>query len=401
MAADCSAACLAGLRRAQLSRSPQVLIADVDWPSIVGVAAVGLAVVLIMAIMAWAHYGFWVRRLGVDLDYAERHELRADDGVPFTLLRLPARVSTRSEFSDPPILMVHGIASNHRNIDAEEGRSLARYLRDLGRDVWLLTLRSGQPSLTIGQRARVDFASMVEHDLPRAIEFVRKQTDSPSIDYVGFSMGGILLYAALGRTVEAQSLRRVATIGSPARVSPPIRVLRALGFLPRFVFRVVWLRALARMSAFAIEGVHTPLHRQIYNPLNVDRGATSRALVNLIEDVPAPLSADFAKWALGDGIVRVAGEDVLARLSEVHVPAIFFAGAADKVAHPEAVRAAYDAWGADTDEVEKRFVVLGVDNGCEQDYGHGDLAIGERLTAELFVPLAEFLNAERSPAYPS
>jgi pimeloyl-ACP methyl ester carboxylesterase len=359
-----------------------------NWPTIIGFSAFSLSS---LGILALFHYGYWVRRLGVAADYAERHDLRADDGLPFTLLRLPAGTEPGLRRAGPPILMVHGIAANHRNVDAEEGRSLARYLRDLGRDVWLLTLRSGQPSLSLGERARVDFASMVEHDLPRAIDFVRGQTGSASVDYVGFSMGGILLYAALGRTVEPGSLRRVATIGSPARLSPPLAILRTLGFLPRFVFRVVWLRIWARMAAFAVEGVRTPLHGQIYNHQNVDRGAASRALVNLIEDVPAPLSADFAKWALGDGIIRVAGEDVLARLSDVCVPVIFFAGAIDKVAHPAAVRAAYDAWGAEADQVDKRFVVLGVASGCEHDYGHGDLAIGERLTQELFVPLAAFL----------
>lgn len=372
-----------------------------DWPLIIGV---GVASLVVLGLLAWGHYVFWVRRFGVELDYAERHDLCADDGLPFTLLRLPSLAEPEAALASnqspirppirPPILMVHGIASNHRNIDAEEGRSLARYLRDRGRDVWLLTLRSGQPSLSLTQRARVDFSSMVEHDLPRAIAFVLEQTGSSKIDYIGFSMGGILLYAAIGRTLLPQRLHRVATIGSPARVSLPHRLLRALGFLPRFVFRVVWLRFLARMGAFAVDGVWTPLHRQIYNPHNVERGASSRALVNLIQDVPAPLSADFAKWALGDGIIRVGGEDVLARLSDVRVPAIFFAGAADKVATPEAVRAAYDAWGAGEDRLDKRFVVLGVDSGCEHDYGHGDLAIGERLTPELFVPLSSFLEAE-------
>ena len=74
--------------------------------------------------------------------------------------------------------MVHGIASSHRNIDAEEGRSLARHLCGHGRDVWLLSLRSGQPGLSRWQRAQVNFASMVEHDIPRAIDFVCRQSGS-------------------------------------------------------------------------------------------------------------------------------------------------------------------------------------------------------------------------------
>ena len=57
------------------------------WPAIIALGFVGL---LLLAILALVHYRFWVRRYRVELEYAERHELRADDGLPFTLLRLAA-----------------------------------------------------------------------------------------------------------------------------------------------------------------------------------------------------------------------------------------------------------------------------------------------------------------------
>ena len=88
--------------------------------------------------LAGLHYWFWVRRLGVELDYHERHERRAADGLPYSLLRLPPPAQLTDE---TPVLLVHGIATNHRNIDAEADASLARYMRARGRDVWLLTLR--------------------------------------------------------------------------------------------------------------------------------------------------------------------------------------------------------------------------------------------------------------------
>ena len=438
-----------------------------DWTLIMSTGVAGAST---LAVFARLHYGFWVRRLGVELDYHERHERRAADGLPYTLLRLPpplppatsdpssadpcsadpcsaapssadpnsadpssadpssadpssadpssadpssaAPSSADPSSADPsstppspaplsaalpPILLVHGIASSHRNVDAEADRSLARYLQAEGRDVWLLTLRSGHSSLRPRERRRVDFRSMVEHDLPEALAFVLAQTGAPALDYVGFSMGGILIYAALGRTIEPSHVRRVATIGSPARVAPPLQALRRLNFLPRFVLRVTWLRVLARMGAFAVEAITTPLHHQVYNPANVDPGAARRAMVNLIEDVPAPLSADFAKWALGDGVVRVHDEDVIARLPGLRVPVIFFAGVVDRIAAPAAVRAAFEAWGtdanadADADTVDKRFVLMGQAHGCVHDYGHGDLAIGERVGVELFAPLTAFL----------
>jgi polyhydroxyalkanoate synthase len=353
-----------------------------DWPTIIGVAC---ALVLLLGIAARAHYVYWVRRLRVPVDYAERHDLRTDDGVPITLFRLEAPPTP----AEPPVLLVHGVAVNHRNVDAEP--SLARHLHALGRDVWLLTLRSGQAGLTTSERAKVDFAAMVTHDLPAAIGFVRERTRSGAIDYVGFSMGGILLYAALGRTVARDEVARVAMIGSPARVQPPLRFLKVFRFLPRFVFRAVWLRVASRMSAWLVEYIRTPVHRHIYNPENVGRGKAAQALVNLIEDVQAPLSADFAKWALADGVVRIDGEDVVTLLPTVRSPAIFFAGAADQIALPKAVRVAFEAWGKEGD-VDKRYVLMGREGGCVHDYGHGDLAIGDNLADELFLPLGEFLS---------
>lgn len=344
-------------------------------------------------LLAGLHYRFWVRRLRVELDYHERFERRAADGLPYTLLRLPPP-ATPSEA--PPVLLVHGIAANHRNIDAEGDISLARYLAGQGRDVWLLALRSGNERLRWRERRRADFRSMLEHDLPEAVDFVLAHTEAPALDYVGFSMGGILIYGALGRSLEPGRLRKVVTIGSPARVAPPLAGLRRLRrVVPRALLRVSGLRLGARMLAFAAELVETPVHRQIYNPANVSRGVARRAMVNMIHDIPPPLSADFASWALGDGIVRVGEEDVLARVGELELPVLFFAGVADQIAHPANVRAAYEAWGSSREQVDKQLVLMGREHGCEQDYGHGDLAIGERAERELFVRVAEFL---RSPA---
>jgi pimeloyl-ACP methyl ester carboxylesterase len=358
-----------------------------DWPTTLGIVALALVV---FAVLARLHYVFWVSRLTVPAEYSERHDLVTDDDVPITLYRLEPPPTP----SEPPVLVVHGLAANHRNVDAEPDRSVSRYLHAQGRDVWLLTLRSGNPALNAKQRAKVDFRSMVENDIPEAIAFVRDRTHAERIDYVGFSMGGMLLYAALGRTVAPEVLRRVAMIGSPARVAPPILMLRRLRFLPRFVFRGLWLRLGARMAAFLIEHLRTPIHRFIYNPDNVKRGATGRALVNLIEDVQAPLSADFAAWALADGVVRIEGRDIVEQLPSIEIPAIFFAGAADRIARAKAVRVAYENWGRDAEGIEKRFVLMGTEGGCRYDYGHGDLAIGDHLAEELFPPLGAFLACD-------
>jgi pimeloyl-ACP methyl ester carboxylesterase len=101
---------------------------------------------------------------------------------------------------------------------------------------------------------------------------------------------------------------------------------------------------------------------------------------------------DFLSWAASaDGEIRLEGREVLTRLGSVRIPVLFFAGAADRLAPPDSVRRAFDAWGAAAPAVEKSFVVLGLRQGAQADYGHGDLAIGRHARREIYEPIAEFL----------
>jgi pimeloyl-ACP methyl ester carboxylesterase len=362
----------------------------------------GLAVQLLLAALAalavffllgWAHLRFWVRRLTLPLDYAVRLVLLTEDGSRIELRRVPIPADAEIAVL-PPLLLVHGVAANHRNNDLHPDYSLARHLAALGRDVWLLTLRSGLGHRTRAEAARVRFAAMVKHDLPLAVTEVLGRTGSEQLDYVGFSMGGMLIYAALGRTVPASRVRRVVVVGSPGRVTAPALLLPLLKRVPRWLVPRSPFRLGAHGVAFASEWFGTPLHRILVNPRNVPAGLTRATLVNMVEDIPAPLNADFLEWAVRDGSIRVDGEPVLDGLAEVDVPALFFAGNADKLAPVAAVEAAFDAWGKGREGVVKRLVVLGKDHGYRADYGHGDMAMGAHARAELFEPIARFLGPE-------
>lgn len=80
------------------------------------------------------------------------------------------------------------------------------------------------------------------------------------------------------------------------------------------------------------------------------------------------------------------------------MPAVFFAGVADRLAPPESVRAAFEAWGAKTG-ADKCFVLLGREHGAHGDYGHGDLAVGQHAREDLFEPIGAFLSDP--PGYPA
>jgi hypothetical protein len=165
---------------------------------------------------------------------------------------------------------------------------------------------------------------MVEHDLPIAVREVLERTARPALDYIGFSMGGMLLYAALGHTIAAERVRRVAIIGSPGIIRPPlpVPVPALVGRVPAFLFPTLRFRLAARAGAFASEWVRTPAHRWVINPKNLAPGTARHALMNVIEDIPGPLNRDFAVFAAtAGGALTHEGVKVLDRLARFSSPA--------------------------------------------------------------------------------
>ena len=361
------------------------------WLEPWAIASAIVAVLLAGLLLAWAHLRFWARRLGLPLPYDREEVLPTPDGHAIEMRRIDG---SRPGSSLPPVLLVHGICANHRNQDISLDGSLARFLATQGRDVWLLTLRSGRSRPWRERRRPTAFATMMQFDVPMGVARVRELTGATQIDYVGFSMGGMLLYASLGRTVCPDHLRRAVFVGSPGRVQPPVGVPRFLRFLPALLVPPVFSGLLGTGFAFGSEWLVTPVHRMISNPRNMGKGITRLALVECVQDVPGSLLADFMTWATSDGVVRVGTEDVLEGLGEAGIPALFVAGAADRVGPPGAVRAAFQAWAWGRTDVLKAFVSLGKASGAREDYGHGDLAVGERLPQELYPIIAAFLEGE-------
>lgn len=346
------------------------------------------AVALLAA--SWAHYVFWVRRFTLELPYELVETVRTPDGSAVELRRVP-RAPHLIEGA-PPVLLVHGIALNHRNNDLTEDLSLGRALARTGRDVWLLTLRCARDDLGYFEERKISFESMAKHDLRTGIEAVLERTGAERLDYVGFSMGGMLMYAAAGRFVDADTLRRVVIIGSPASIEPPLAMLSMIArYVPHWIVPTLRLRIVSRFLAFMSEWFRTPIHHWIYDPDNVDAGMAPYAMVNGFVNIPAPLAAEFVRWAADEGAVRFEGTPVTETLRSVETPVFFLAGAGDRLAPPAAVREAFEAWGEDAG-ADKSFHVVGLEHGAAADYGHGDLAIGRFAEQDVFDPVSAFLS---------
>lgn len=340
-----------------------------------------IAVGLVVALGCFAlHLWFWGRRLRVGMSYDFFERRTASDGGIYELRRI------NNNASGTPVLLVHGIAVNHRSVDALPQVSMARQLESEGHDVWLLTLRSGVPErwweILLRRRHAVRFEDMARFDLPEAVDRVRVLSHARSVNYVGYSMGGMLLYAALAAgALTNEQIRDAVLVGSPGRVESPLPGIRLIARMPRWCVPRLPLRLYGHALAFAADFVETPLHRLLANPRHLGPGFAARAMINMVEDIPASLAADFARWLAGDGAVTLkTGDPVLAGLAGVTIPVLFIAGAADHIAPPEAVRAAFEAWGCNV-ETSKRFVLL---DAVDAPYGHTDLVLGISAARDVF-----------------
>jgi polyhydroxyalkanoate synthase len=355
----------------------------VAWPFVVA----GLALLLGLLGLAWREIRIVAPRARPRLRYAEAHRLETEDGASIELRRLPPPTDPARL---PPVLCVHGIGIDHHNVDMFEDRSIARHLQRRGRDVWLLTLRSGVRA-PHRRAARTSFDRMARHDVPLAIREVLARTGAPELDYLGFSMGGMLAYAALGCVLPRGLVARVAIMGSPGIVVAPEPISHVLAHItPALLVPHLPLESVCRLLARPASWLITPIHARIVHPPNMARGDYRTAL-STIASIPRPLLRDFQRFVRHGGELRFEGKAVLAALRGLDVPLHVVAGERDHVAPPAAVKAAFDAWGSDRPGVDKAFWVAGTKSGARHGYGHGDLAMGLRVDAEVLARVADFL----------
>lgn len=319
---------------------------------------------------------------------AAHHRVTTRDGFSLELVRYPARGAP----SGPPVLLVHGISANGRNMDFEDGLSLPRWLAERGHDAWVLSIRgtgeSDDPDPNAGRISGHTFDTIWREDLPAAIGYVREKTGGGPIDYIGHSMGGMLAYAYLSQGGEG--LDRIVTLGSPTRLDHGSATLTSALALRPIVSPGAALpsRALSRLSAPVYGLLPDDLSTLLLlNPQNVPAPVWRRFMVTGVDDVSGALLLQLSGmvergwFGSSDGTL-----DFRAGLGSVKNPVLVVAGKLDRFGTPMAAWDAYRSLGG-----EKRWLMMARTHGAVADYGHMDFLIGIRAPTELWPHLHDFL----------
>lgn len=322
----------------------------------------------------------------------ERHVVTTVDRWRLPLRRhhvCPTRPQRR------PVVLCHGMGSNHLHLDWDETHGIAQHLARRGHDVFVIGLRGSRGSDPPSEQARWSFGfdELLDRDLRAHIDRVLRITGSERVLFVGHSMGGMLGLAAGAIPALAERLHGrigLATCASFAHHAGLARWLPAARWLAAGFGNGVRVprRASAQLEARVLGWI--PLPSRLV-PVGLDAALLTRLHASLTEDLPLALIEQTVGWIIEDAFVsRDRSIDFRAALALQAIPTLLLSGAADPWAPPRAVQRTAQWLGSST-TVE----ILGRARGATIDYGHTNLLFGPAAPREVFELVGRWLDTHQ------
>jgi pimeloyl-ACP methyl ester carboxylesterase len=171
----------------------------------------------------------------------EIHHPKTSDNWDLTLEHHSPRKNTVAK--KYPVIICHGLVGNRNYFKIKEEESIVYRLISNGYDVWLLDLRgrkdAGTPSLFFGDKKYdYSFDDYAIKDVDAAISYVLDKTKAEKVNWIGHSMGGMVVYTRLG-TFKENRIANLVTLGSPFSFPNTTKYLKAMSSNFTFLLRVL------------------------------------------------------------------------------------------------------------------------------------------------------------------
>lgn len=322
---------------------------------------------------------------------AEYFEVKTEDGLILALRRVRAfgRVDAVAGVKRPAVMLLHGLASNHRGFHFR-GRSLAEWLAGRGFDVWLPELRGHGDSQFHGRGWRFD--DYLHYDLPAIIATIQHHSVSEKIHWVGHSMGGMLLmsYGILNPTAPiGQAVAMGSALKFEAGSSNFAHLLKIRGAFDHL--GIIPYRALMRGLAPAVgRALRVGAPFQVW-PTNVEGLAHRQLYANCFEDIPGTLLESLSGVLEPSGLRLDDGFGLLENASKFPFPLRVLAASKDAQVSVEAVQNTAKLLGP-----AAHCIVIGPDSPGEsrtrEHYGHWGFMVGQHAEHESWPLIAQWLE---------
>jgi pimeloyl-ACP methyl ester carboxylesterase len=314
-----------------------------------------------------------------------------------------------------PVVLCHGLGLNGTFWTITDNH-LPSQLAARGYDVFIVDLRGSGESAKVGKAAAINTRlretpflevgagcwnvdSMAFNDVPAVLDYVKGQTGHDRVNWVGHSLGGMLVFPFLELSPEAYRIANFVGMGSTITLAraPEKDMLRANRGL-RLLGSVVSTGRLGRpLMHIRFPGLDR-IDQFYYTSENVDRRTTSRFYGYTLEDPGRSALRQLDPYLESGHFVSAdRAVDYAVLLASVNTPTLMIAGENDCMSDLPSTELTLEAL-ASPDKALMRF---GKRDGHVADYGHCDLVWSRYAPREIFPPLIDWLDRRQPGVMPS
>ena len=319
----------------------------------------------------------------------ELHWAITEEKFELALERLRSEKTARSRI---PVVLSHGLLVSSLFLNLDDEHSLARYLALEGFDVWNLSLRGTGRSLNPlkGGSKSWTLDDMIDKDIPAVIRYVQRESGSPRIVWVGYELGGLLLYGYLEKKGDS-GLAALVTIAAPVTFTHPQQepIKRLLKIEESPTLKKAFLSLGAPFLGRLLIPLVPKMEALFYNRENIDDDIKSKLLEETLVDIhPGVLDHLLLMIKRGEFISADGKLSYRKNLAKIRVPMLLIGGEEDKLAPPESIRVVY----RNVSSTDRTLRIFGPRSKDSAAYGHIDLILGKKAKREVFPVIARWLR---------
>jgi len=311
-----------------------------------------------------------------------------------------------------PVVLCHGLGLNATFWTITDNH-LPGQLAGNGYEVFVFDLRGSGGSHRIGHLGQVNRVlreapvpelgngdwtvdDLVRYDIPAILDHVRRLTGHERINWVGHSLGGMMMYPFLEIGDRPERIHTYVGMGAPALLAiapqtPMLRANRALQTLTRGVSTSRMARPMQLLRPPGLGKVD----RFYFNADNVDRRTISRFYGYTLEDLGRGALKQLEVYLATGHLVSADGSiDYALLLPRIETPTLLIAGEGDIMADVPSTLMTLNGLSSP----DKTLWVYGRKHGHVDDYGHCDLVWSRHAPREIFPELIDWLDARQPGA---
>jgi pimeloyl-ACP methyl ester carboxylesterase len=309
-----------------------------------------------------------------------------------------------------PVVLCHGLGLNGTFWTITDDH-LPSQLAARGYDVFIVDLRGSGESARVGKIGAINahlretpflelgegswnVDGMAFEDVPAVLDYVQRQTGCDRVNWIGHSLGGMLVFPYLELSPEPYRIANFVGMGSTITLADTpqrdmLRANRGLRVLGRFVSTGRLGRPL---TYFRFPGLDR-IDQFYYTRENVDKRTISRFYGYTLEDPGRSALRQLDPYLeFGHFVSADRTVDYAALLGRVTTPTLLVAGEGDCMSDVPSTELTL-AGIASPDKAMMRF---GKRDGQVADYGHCDLVWSRYAPHEIFPPMIDWLD-QRQP----